>query len=67
MISACPKTVSGDEEVAVWRGMGQRPMKRSGTDHELSPPRARGVLDAAAAVRLAPLPVRDLKNRYFFA
>ena len=49
-------------EVAVWRGMGQRPMQRSGTDPEFSASRPRGVLDAAAAVRLPPLPIRDLIN-----
>ena len=54
-------------DIAVWRGMGQRPMQRSGTDPAFSSTRALGVFDAAAAVRLAPLPFRDLKNRYFFA
>ena len=53
-------------DVAVWRGMGQRPMKRSGTEPAFSTSRPRGVFDAAAAVRLALLPVRALKNRYFF-
>ena len=48
------------------RGMGQRPMKRSGTDSAFSPSRALGMLDAAAAVRLPLLPIRALKNRYFF-
>ena len=47
-------------------GMGQRPMKRSGTDPAFSTSRALGVFDAAAAVRLPPLPVRGLTNRYFF-
>ena len=43
--------------VAVWRGMGQRPMQRSGTDPEFSGARSLGALDAAAAVRL---PLRSL-------
>ncbi len=49
------------------RGMGQRPMQRSGTDPEFNAIRPRGMLDAAAAVRLPTLPIRDLKNRYFFS
>ena len=48
------------------RGMGQRPMERSGTDPEFSAARVLGMLDAAAAVRLPPLPVRALKDGYFF-
>lgn len=48
------------------RVMGQRPMQRSGTDPAFSPSRPLGVLDAAAAVRLPLLPIRALKNRYFF-
>ena len=46
--------------------MGQRPMERSGTDPEFSAARVLGMLDAAAAVRLPPLPVRALKDGYFF-
>ena len=53
---------------SVAQGGGAATRERSGTDAAFSwPARHLGCLDAAAAVCRAPLPVRDLKNRYFFA
>ena len=53
---------------SVAQGGGAATRERSGTDPAFSwPARHLGCLDAAAAVCRAPLPVRDLKNRYFFA
>ena len=52
---------------SVAQGGGAATRERSGTDPAFSwPARHLGCLDAAAAVRLAPLPIRDLKKQVFF-
>ena len=61
-----PRVATTRSQTLCLRGMGQRPMVAKRYDPELSPTRPLGVFDAACAVRLAPLPVRDLKSRYFF-
>ena len=61
-----PKVATTHTPTTEWRGMGQRPMVAKRYDPEFSAACLSQVSFAVAAVCLAPLPVRDLKSRYFF-